>query len=530
MNKNSQALLIKVSVAAMLTTNVTSCTQQSSTTGTTTTTTTTTTSSTAPGTTTTTALPTATTSGTETTTGTITTGTATDAAVAPGTATDAVPATAPGTAEVPGTASPSGTPDVITKTLPNGQKQISINMNELPNETVICTVGGSPLRVSTYKSMLTLQQVQVSSGIGQDPATRARLLGEAAKRGITLSDSEKSRLLKTAKESQSKDAAGFQAFLKEKKLTEAQYEKEIYDIGLAYKVSSLLLQQGLLPELVNREILVNAAKAGGFEKDAMNKYFLFKHSRTYPLMLQQTGLPQDALKDEIVKSELAKLQVQKLTKKLQVSEPEIKQFYNKNKQMYQHDERIRISSILVLAPTTDMPPAITSIKTEIKKQNPKLSDAEVDARVQIVNKQLEQRALVILGKAQQSKDFVKIANENTDDMQAKMRANGGDLGWVDKASLTPVVADAVWSLKPGTVLPRLIKTEVGYQILKVTGHEKPGFLSYAEVKPVVAMQVQQLKTQQALTNWLAEKHRTLKIEYSPKFIALAGGGAADKAK
>lgn len=521
MNRNSQATLISASVAALLTVAATGCTQQSSKTGTTTTTTTTTTSSAAPGTTT----------GPEITTGTTTTGTATDAALTPGTATDGVVATVPGTADVSaaGTATPAGTPDVVTKTLPDGQRQISINMNELPNETVICTVGGSPLRVSTYKSMLTLQQVQVSSGIGQDPATRARLLGEAAKRGITLSEGEKSRLLKTAKESQSKDAAGFQAFLKEKKLTEAQYEKEICDIGLAYKVSSVLLQQGLLPELVNREILVNAAKAGGFEKDAMNKYFLFKHSRTYPIMLQQTGLHQDALRDEIVKSELAKLQVEKLTKKLQVSEPEIKQFYNKNRQMYQHDERIRISSILILAPTTDMPPAITSIKTEIKKQNPKLSDAEVDARVQIVNKELEQRALVILGKAQQSKDFTKIANENTDDMQAKMRANGGDLGWVDKASLTPLVSDAVWDLKPGTVLPRLIKTEVGYQILKVTGHEKPGFLSYAEVKPVVVMQVQQMKTQQALTNWLAEKHRTLKIEYSPKFIALAGG-SADRAK
>lgn len=439
-------------------------------------------------------------------------------------------------AQVPGIPTP-GAPGaatdaegVITKTLPDGQQQVSINMSELPNETVICTVGGTPLRVSTYKSMLTLQQVQMSAGIGSDPATRAQLLAEAQKRGIALSADEKERLIKTARNSQSKDKAGFEQFLKEKGLTEDQYEQEICNIGLAYKMSSLLLQQGLLPELVKRELLCNAAKAGGMEKDAMNKYFLFKHSRSYPAMVQQTGLPADALKDEIVKSELAKLQVKKLTKNLQVTEAEVKGTYDKNKELFKHGERIKMSSILIMAPTTDVPPAITSIRTQIKNQNPKLTDAEVDARVAIVNKQLEQRALLVLGQAQQSKDFAKIANENTDDLQAKMRASGGDLGWLEKSQLTPTVADAVWDLKPGTVLPRLIKTEVGYQIIKVTGREKPGYLPYKDVKQLVALQVQQLKTQAVLNNWLAQKQKTTKIEYSPKFVALATAASGTQAK
>jgi parvulin-like peptidyl-prolyl isomerase len=426
---------------------------------------------------------------------------------------------------------PSGQSGVITKTLPDGQKQVSINMSDLPNETVICTVGSTPVKVSTYKSMLTMKQVQLSTGIGQDPAVRAQLLAEAQKRGLTLSKDEKGRLIRTAKASQAKDKGGFEQFLKEKGLNESQYEQEILNIGLAYKMSSLLLQQELMPELVRRELLCNAAKTGGLEKDAMNKYFLFKHSRSYPVMAQQTGLPHDALKDEIVKTELAKLQVKKLTKNLQVSEAEVKGTYDKNKDLFKHGERIKLASILILAPTTDLPPEITSIKTEVKRQNPNLSDAEVDARVTIVNKQLEQRALVVLGKAQQNpKDFAKIANDNTDDMQAKMRSTGGDLGWLDKPALTPTVADAVWDLKAGTVLPRLITTEVGYQIIKVVGRKKPGYLSYKEVKPVVAMQVQQIKTQDMLNNWLAAKQKSTKIEFSPKFLALSAGCGDNKAK
>ncbi|MFN8660051.1 MAG: peptidylprolyl isomerase [Candidatus Obscuribacterales bacterium] len=453
------------------------------------------------------------------------TGTATDS-TATATATDSATTTGTGTATDSATATTTGKPDVETRTLPDGQKEISISMKDLPNETVICTVGGAPLRISTYKSMLVLQQVQASSGIGADPAVRAKLLAEAKARNLTLSPSDKEKLLKTAKEGQSKEPGGFEKFLKDRGLTEAQYAEEIYNIGLAYKMSSVLLQQGLLPELVNREILCNAAKAGGLEKDAMNKYFLFKHSRSYPLVLQQTGLPQDALKDEIVKTEMAKLQAEKVTKGSKVTDAELKAVYAKNKELFKHGERVRLSSILILAPSADVPPAIRSIKTEIKNQNPKLTDAEVDARVALVNKELEQKALVILGKAQATKDFGKLANESTDDMQAKMRGTGGELGWLDKESLTPAVADAVWTQPTGTVLPRLIKTELGYQIIKVTGHEKPGYLSFNDVKPIVALQVQQLKTQLVLEKWLQDKHKTTKIEYSPKFLAIANGGKA----
>lgn len=522
MKKISQALIVSVGVAAVLTSCTT--TKSSETTTTTTTTTDATGTTTVTSTSTDGTLP----PGATATDATSGTGTATDSTSTTATATDSAATAVPGTTTDATTGVAGAPPDVQTNTLPNGQKQVSINMNDLPSDTVICTVGGVPLKVGTYKSMLMLQQVQMTAGIGQDPKTRARLLAEAKKNNITLTADEKQRLVKTAKDSQYKDDAAFQKFLKEKHLTAAQYENEIYSIGLAYKVSSMMLQQGLLPELVNREILVSAAKADGLEKGAIEKYNAMKNSQAFPAMEKQSGLAGEALKEEIIKSELAKLQMLKLAGKTPVTDADLKKVYDQNKTQLRHDERIKLASILVLAPTVDIPPTITSIKSEVRKAEPKLTEAELDAKTAMVDKQLEQRALVILGKAEAAKntaEFAKLANENTDDLQAKANKTGGELGWVDKASLTPAVAAQVWTLKPNTVLPRLIKTEIGYQIIRVNGHEKSGFLSFNEVKPLLAAQVQQAKATQTINKWLMDKHKTMKIEYSPKFVAIASGGA-----
>src|SRR5262249_43462471 len=149
-----------------------------------------------------------------------------------------------------------------------------------------------------YKRMLRIQQIQMNQKIIADPNTKASLVAEARKRGIELTPAEKSRLVETAHKEKGSDPKQFQEFLKKNNATEKQFDDEVMLSGLAFKMSNAVVESTLLSDLVNRELLAQAAREGGGEKDAMNQYLAFKHSKNYDVLLQQTQLGPEGLKDE----------------------------------------------------------------------------------------------------------------------------------------------------------------------------------------------------------------------------------------
>lgn len=409
------------------------------------------------------------------------------------------------------------TPPVPTKA---ASGQVKINLNELPNDTPICTVAGNAIRIGDYKRMLKLQQIQIHQALTSNPAVREQLLKEAAARKISLSETEKSNLLTASKKQKGETDKEFQAFLTEHKITEAQFDQEVLQSGLAFKASSAIIEQSLLPELVNRELLAQASKTAGLNKEAEKKYAEMKGTRMYQELATQTALPEDQLHKEIVQAELAKLQINKLEKQIKVNDAIVKKLYDENKGQFHHGKRLRISMIIIGAPTIDMGP-IKSVRTQLKAAEPKLSEKELDQKTELVIEAAKQKALLALGRAKGGEDFAKIANEVTDDAQAKARKTGGDAGWVETSKLTPELSKVLSKLKPGEVLPQAVKSEIGYIIYKVTGAQGPGDASLSEVKPLLMAKAKQLQLQQTLNSWLSERKLAVKIEFTPQFVTLA---------
>lgn len=421
----------------------------------------------------------------------------------------------------------TGEPVVSTTPTPgSGQlpSQIKVNIDELPNDMAIVTVGNKTIKVGDYRRMMKLQSTQMQASIGQNPMVRQQLLNEAKKRGVSLTSDEQTKLISTAKEQSTKESKDkdFAAFLKEKKITEQQYDKEVSDVGLVYKMSNVILQEGLLPELVNRELLSTAAAQAGLEKQALDRYSKVKNSKEMAQLSKATDMPSDVLKNEIVKAELAKMQIEQIAKGIKVTEKEVQTAYDANKKNLKHNERIRLSSILVAAPEVDQGP-IQSVRSQVLKANPKLEGKDLDATVAQVLTQQQQKALVILGRARGGEDFAKLSNENTDDLQSKIKKSGGDLGWQEKQQLIPQFAEAVWGMKAGEVLPKLVKTGLGYQIIKVTGREKAAPYALKDVKPILEAKVRQDKLQMALNKWIMDKKQAIKVEFAPDFLAMANG-------
>lgn len=418
-----------------------------------------------------------------------------------------------------------GKPQVTTTMTPSGQKQIKISLESLPDSMVICTVGGNQnITIGDYRRMLKIQQAQAQANIANNAVLRANMLQEAQKRGLTLTADEKSKLVE-AEKSMHKD---FPAFLKEKNMTEAQFNKEIESAGLVFKMSNAAIEEGLLANLVSRQLLASATTDPTKQKQA-NEAFdkLKKQNNTLDQLRKQTGLTDADIKSETVKAELARFQVAKLEKSIRVSDREIADFYKKNASQLKHNERIRMARIVVQAAETTQPPYV-SVKEQVQKANPKLQGKELDDMVANVIQQQQQKALVLLGEAKAIKDFGRLANENTEDPISRLLKNGGDMGWQEKQQLVPQFAEAVWSLPPGTVLPKLVKTGEGFSIIKVTAHEKPGTVPLSEVRPLIEAQLKQQKLQATVNQWVNDRQKTVKVEFAPKFLQIANGGETPK--
>ncbi len=82
---------------------------------------------------------------------------------------------------------------------------------------------------------------------------------------------------------------------------------------------------------------------------------------------------------------------------------------------------------------------------------------------------VQDRALLVLGRAAKGEDFAKLAAEFSEDDGSK--AQGGDVGWAgSETSFVPEYKDAILApgLKPGSVLPQLVRSQFGFHIIKVT--------------------------------------------------------------
>lgn len=407
--------------------------------------------------------------------------------------------------------------------------KVNINLTELSNDLPICTVAGNEIKVGDYKRMLRLQQIQANEQIVMNPVMRQQFLNEARKRNVELTAEERKKLLDAAHQQKGQSPTEFQEFLKKSNSTEEKFDQDILDTGLAFKTSNLVIEQSLLPEMVNREILALAAKSAGKEKEAMNYYLNFKHSKQYSQLEQKTGLSQDELRDEIVTEELSKAQIKALAPKAVVNEQEVRKAYNQHRELFKHDERIKLSTILVACPEHDIGP-ILSVREQVVKANPKLTGKQLDDAVAQVMEASKQKALILLGQAKAGGDFAKLANENSSEPLTVQKKNGGDMGFIEKKAMIPALAEAVFKLKKGEVLDQIVKSELGFNIYKCTGKEGPGFVSYDEVKPQLSAMAKNAKLQEVVAQFVNDQRKTTKIEFTPKFLAIANAGKSDKAQ
>ena len=182
-------------------------------------------------------------------------------------------------------------------------------------------------------------------------------------------------------------------------------------------------KENLLQQYIQGIVISNLAKKEGFDKN--------------PELKEQL----EVIKDNYIAIEYLKKEV---TNKVEVSEEDIKAYYESHKDEFKMPEMVRSRHILI-------------------KTDPSASDND--------NKKAREKAEEILKKIKAGEDFAKLASDVSDDTGSKTK--GGDLGFFPKGIMVKSFEDAAFSLKPGEV-SGIVETQFGYHIIKVEEKKDPG--------------------------------------------------------
>jgi peptidyl-prolyl cis-trans isomerase C len=231
-------------------------------------------------------------------------------------------------------------------------------------------------------------------------------------------------------------------------ITTGDFERELKNLPEYLKAMADTPQgrKEMLDTMVIRELILQQASKDGLDKGPEIEEKL-----------------QDLRKRLVVESFLKK----KVETESNVSDEDLKKFYEQNKDKFKTGEQIKASHIL--------------IKTE-------------------------QEAKTILGQIKAGGNFEELAKKNSVDSSA---AKGGDLGWFGKGSMVPAFEKAALALKEGQV-SEVVKSDFGYHIIKLTGKRPAGIRPLEEVKEQIKGAIMPSKQQEVFQKIKEELKKTAK--------------------
>ena len=191
------------------------------------------------------------------------------------------------------------------------------------------------------------------------------------------------------------------------------------------------------------------------------------------------------LKTDIITQQVIQREV---TPHINVSNEEVRKFYDKHKAELTHPEEVRLSEILI---STD------------DAGNDETKIAAAKAKAEDILKQIRGGA-----------SFDDLAKKESQDPSA---AQAGDLGEFPRGKLAKQLEDTTFAMKPGDVSD-VIRTRQGFVILKVTSHVQAGTPAFKDVQERVRDAVYMQKMQPAMREYLKKLREEAYIDIKPGYL------------
>ena len=183
--------------------------------------------------------------------------------------------------------------------------------------------------------------------------------------------------------------------------------------------------------------------------------------------LEASGLTLDDLKEDIE----VNIKIEKLMQEdIEITEDEVKAYYEENKANYDQPEQVEVSHILV---------------------------------------EDEETANDLLKKIKDGGDFAELAKENSTDTASA--ESGGELGYISKGEMVEEFEDTAFALKVDEVSD-VVKSDYGYHIIKATGHKEAKESTYEGSKEDAKEAALSEKISSEYSTWLEELKEDYKIK------------------
>jgi parvulin-like peptidyl-prolyl isomerase len=198
--------------------------------------------------------------------------------------------------------------------------------------------------------------------------------------------------------------------------------------------------------------------------------------------LAKEGNSLDSVKKEIRTQMMrARLLRREIKSKVIVTDEEIGEYYNKNRQDYEGKETVRIKQLLLLIPPN--------------------ADSAAIAKVRTGAMQLHKRVM-----AGESFDLLIVKYS-----QGPAAAQGGDVGFVGRGTIIPEVEKVAFSLPVGQI-SEVIESGVGFHIIQVVDKKGAGLKPITAVREEIKTKIEDEKLDKKFEEWIASIRAKAHIE------------------
>jgi len=260
-----------------------------------------------------------------------------------------------------------------------------------------------------------------------------------------------------------------------------QDEQQLVQMATQRVVEQTLLAQEARRTNVQPNELRLAEMIQALEQQAGGRQALESNLATF-------GMTYDQLSEFVLEMELSRALINnQISPTIQVSDEEVRAFYDENGQLFDVEAQVRARHIIFNATLE--------------------ADAKTVAEARAKAEAARQRALA-------GEDFAELARELSEGPTA---ANGGDLGFFTKAQTAPAFAAAAFALEPGEISP-VVRTPFGLHVIKVEEKRPAGRTPLDEIFEQVRNLLVQKKTGQSvgkLVESLAEKATVVNLVDNP---------------
>ena len=279
----------------------------------------------------------------------------------------------------------------------------------------------------------------------------------------------------------------------------------IYNLAKSRIINELVLKALLDQETKKRNIKVTSADMEEAIKTIVDKV---GSKEQLDKVLKQSGISAADFKKDL-KEQVKMKKLAESIGNVDVSDAEVKSFYDKNIDKFKYPDRVRASHILVAVNPQEMAEVIKS-----EPANKDISDQLLQAKVgeQIMGKEVKARELAEKLKKDPS-SFAKLAKESSDDTVSAEK--GGDLGFFGKQEMVPEFANAAFAAKTNTIVGP-VQSPYGYHIIMVTDRMAAGQEPFEKVKSNIKEYLSNEKHLQNVENLVESLKKNAKIEYVNK--------------